>query len=125
MKTALNTPDQNKAIRSWMASRRAAFRDDGRRAAMFPIFVKGMTTADYIRRFEALRAGGCKRYVAAYRFIPVEYLNTLGEAPYHTGPEVEALPDLVDDAADARAAQAQAHEDLLDNFNWVGSRHHY
>ena len=120
MKTITHTPAEHAAHkRSWMARRRAAWRDDGRRAPMFPVFVEGMTTADYVRRFEALRAGAWSRYVAAYRFVPVEYLNTLNEAPYHKGPEVEALPDLEEDDAEDDA------EDLLDNFNWVGSRHHY
>ena len=53
----LQTPDETRAIKGIMASRRALWRSDGRAAAQFPKFHPGMTTADYIAAFSSLRAG--------------------------------------------------------------------
>jgi len=49
MAPIVNTPDQEKAIRSLMASRRREWTSDGRTGADFPKWKPGMKTSDYIQ----------------------------------------------------------------------------
>ena len=51
MTPIVNTPDQDKAIRALMSSRRRAWTSDGRTAADFPKFKPGMKTAAYVQLF--------------------------------------------------------------------------
>jgi hypothetical protein len=48
----MNTPEQKKRIQAFMAALRREQRKPEARA--FPKFIPGMTTGDYIRRFNAL-----------------------------------------------------------------------
>ena len=85
----INTPDQTKAISKIMASRRAAWRNDGRTVADFPEFYEGMTTANYIGEFIDSRHNSSYGKGLA-KLIPCGYVFADRAAPYITGAEVTA-----------------------------------
>lgn len=74
---------QDKAIKRFMASRKRAWNNDGRTMDQFPRWSPGMTTADYVARYEAqnkLIRGACDTSRGGALDRP---------APYYTSPEVE------------------------------------
>lgn len=101
MKTIIQTPDQTKAIRSLVASRRAAWRNDGRTVADFPRFVPGMTTREYVELFTASGTTYSRQtFKPTARHIACAHVFADREAPYIVGPEVTA-ERIEDDYAEA------------------------
>ncbi len=100
----INTPDENKAIRSLMTKLRNRARNDGRDASQFPLFIIGQTTtADYVKAFPV------ESYKGATRHVPVDYVcPNWDRTPTHYGPGPEVTAMVIEDhsSLDAFAAAA-------------------
>lgn len=76
-----NPTEQKRLIAGLMASRRAAWRSDGRSVDTFPRFEPGMRTADYVKAFKPLG----KKFT---RWVPCPMIFADRAAPFLVGAEM-------------------------------------